>query len=123
MLSIFRTIAIVFLFPVSVAPCVKECPPFNFPVCGTDSVTYMNICELQNASCKKTVALKNEGVCLSKCYVTKTRYCSAPCGKVFNPLCGNNNRTYPSDCHMEAINCYLPADQKITPSYCGMCKP
>ena len=46
-------------------PCAKTCPTEKDQVCGSDGVTYHNLCEMEKESCLlgKTITVKNKGEC------------------------------------------------------------
>ena len=47
--------------------CNKACPRNFQPVCGSDGITYSNLCLLKHAACeqKKTIDVAKEGNCES----------------------------------------------------------
>lgn len=111
--------------------CVPNCEglPAGFQVCGSDGATYRDECELRTARCRGHPDLRvmYRGRCQKSCAQvvcprpqsclvdqTGSAHCvvcrAAPCPVPSNPgqeLCGNNNVTYISSCHLRQATCFL----------------
>ncbi|XP_049772393.1 agrin-like [Schistocerca cancellata] len=93
--------------------CVEECADTESPVCGSDGVTYKNICELQKYSCLEETAISI--VKEQPCDDCEGDLCSAQCEQAC-PLPGPEDavcwsgRTYPSACHARRDACLAGVD-------------
>uniref|UniRef100_A0A8C6EAN4 Follistatin-related protein 3 n=1 Tax=Moschus moschiferus TaxID=68415 RepID=A0A8C6EAN4_MOSMO len=111
--------------------CAPDCTglPARLQVCGSDGATYRDECELRAARCRGHPDLRvmyrgrcrkscAHVVCLrpQSCVVDQTgsAHCvvcrAAPCPAPSSPgqeLCGNNNVTYLSSCHLRQATCFL----------------
>jgi GTP:adenosylcobinamide-phosphate guanylyltransferase len=85
------------------------CAAVYNPVCGSDGRTYTNDCELCVQTFGKGVSMKHRGLCsaandLSILPVTLIDLiCDrdiTACGKIYNPVCGSNGRTYANECEL-----------------------
>ena len=80
--------------------CATVCPLNYDPVCGSDGVTYGNLCGLETAKCQfpdRNITVVYEGACEEKC--------PKVCKKDFKPVCGSDGVTYPNLCTLELENC------------------
>ncbi|KAL1783776.1 follistatin-related protein 3 [Sigmodon hispidus] len=111
--------------------CAPDCEglPTGLQVCGSDGATYQDECELRVARCRGHPDLRvmYRGPCQKSCThvvcprpqsclvdQTGSAHCvvcrSAPCPVPSSPgqeLCGNNNVTYISSCHLRQATCFL----------------
>ncbi|XP_035243973.1 agrin-like isoform X3 [Anguilla anguilla] len=118
------------------------CPSVVAPVCGSDSSTYSNECELEKAQCSTQRRLKvvRKGPCALKdpCSEVTCSYgstcaqssdglsakcmCPLSCGAPAEPpVCGSDGRDYPSECELHKQAC---AEQKnVRKQHQGPCDP
>ncbi|XP_018322766.1 follistatin [Agrilus planipennis] len=111
--------------------CSHKCQNFipHRQVCGTDGVTYPSSCHLRQETCRtgkavpvaykgpckanancNTIRCKSQQYCLMDPLTGSPRcvHCSQRCPDfrhVPGPICGNNNKTYHSWCHMIQDSC------------------
>ncbi|CAF0717274.1 unnamed protein product [Brachionus calyciflorus] len=104
---------------VPICKCL-ECTEVYKPVCGSDGVTYNNMCKMRYESCKKQVfiELAYEGVC-DRCKLVSCPFygtcvddgfgtncvCQDICADINMPTCGSNGVTYDSVCHLQLESC------------------
>ncbi|XP_067169113.1 follistatin-related protein 3 [Apteryx mantelli] len=111
--------------------CAPDCSslPHKLQVCGSDGYTYRDECDLLTAKCRDHPDLEvmYQGKCKKSCSSvvcpgthtcvvdqTGSAHCvtcrTAPCPEptsLDHALCGNNNVTYPSACHLRRATCHL----------------
>ncbi|XP_061212076.1 follistatin-related protein 3 isoform X2 [Neopsephotus bourkii] len=110
--------------------CAPDCSslPRKLQVCGSDGYTYRDECDLLTAKCRDHPDLEvmYQGKCKKSCSSvvcpgthtcvvdqTGSAHCvmcrTAPCPEptsLDHALCGNNNITYPSACHLRRATCH-----------------
>uniref|UniRef100_A0A6J0SKK5 Follistatin-related protein 3 n=1 Tax=Pogona vitticeps TaxID=103695 RepID=A0A6J0SKK5_9SAUR len=111
--------------------CAPDCShvPRKLQVCGSDGFTYRDECELLTAKCRghPDLEVMYQGRCKKSCSAvvcpgthtcvvdqTGSAHCvmcrAAPCPdptSIDHTICGNNNVTYPSTCHLRRATCFL----------------
>lgn len=100
----------------------QVCPFIFDPVCGCDGMTYSNAC----VAASNGVNVRSAGPCPANCAknsdCARDQYCSKPagqcdarglcatrpqaCPRIFDPVCGCDNKVYPSPCNAasEGVN-------------------
>ncbi|KAJ8979081.1 hypothetical protein NQ317_015070, partial [Molorchus minor] len=110
--------------------CSKKCPapPKRRQVCGSDGITYPSACHLREKACRKgkAIPIAYKGPCRANATCNKVRCrdrqsclkdpetglprcvtCSSSCQPrhMYGPICGTNNSTYHTWCHMMQDAC------------------
>ncbi|XP_065817415.1 agrin isoform X9 [Labrus bergylta] len=119
-----------------------ECPSLVAPVCGSDSSTYSNECELEKAQChaQRRIKVLRKGPCSLKdpCADVACSYgstcvqssdgLSAKCmcplgceGKPKQTVCGSDGKDYPNECELHQHAC--KNQKNIRVQYPGPCDP
>uniref|UniRef100_A0A3Q3QEC3 Agrin n=1 Tax=Monopterus albus TaxID=43700 RepID=A0A3Q3QEC3_MONAL len=119
-----------------------ECPSLVAPVCGSDSSTYSNECELEKAQCntQRRIKVLRKGPCSLKdpCTEVTCSYgstcvqssdgLSAKCmcplgceGKPQQTVCGSDGKDYRNECELHQHAC--KSQKNIRVQYQGHCDP
>ncbi|RNA43430.1 agrin-like isoform X2 [Brachionus plicatilis] len=102
---------------VPLCKCI-ECSEAYKPVCGSDGVTYNNICKLRYESCNKQtfIEMSYEGVC-DRCKSVNCPYYGTCVDD--DPVCGTDGITHANECHLKLTACITKIG--ITVAYRGPC--
>ncbi|XP_072282510.1 agrin isoform X1 [Pyxicephalus adspersus] len=114
-----------------VCECQQVCQSVYDPVCGSDSRTYGNPCELEATACalKKEITIKHKGPCdrCRKCQFgaiceAETGRCVCPteCIPSAQPVCGTDGNTYGSECELNVRACTQQINLQVAAQ--GDCK-
>lgn len=79
------------------------CPGIYDPVCGSDEKTYPSQCAFNCEMRKhptKQLRINHWGACNPSRPNDNIEHCPS-CPTIYDPVCGNNNRTYPNQCALE----------------------
>ncbi|KAM4563524.1 agrin isoform 4-T4 [Odontesthes bonariensis] len=119
-----------------------DCPSLVAPVCGSDSSTYSNECELEKAQCntQRRIKVLRKGPCSLKdpCTEVTCSYgstcvqssdgLSAKCmcplgcdGKPNKTVCGSDGKDYRNECELHQHAC--KRQKNIRVQYPGLCDP
>lgn len=93
------------------------CPLYVDPVCGSDGVTYGNICFFNCAKQKNpklTVAYKGE------CN-PKPSGCDCGVKQEYKPVCGSDGTTYDNKCHLYCVALKIHGLHKVCTGKCINC--
>jgi len=83
----------------SAQTCNQACQMNYDPICGSNGMTYSNLCQLTTHNCVKrdSVTVQYAGECLATCNMA--------CTFDYNPVCGTDAVTYSNKCELEAMSC------------------
>ncbi|GAA6223502.1 agrin-like [Lates japonicus] len=119
-----------------------ECPSLVAPVCGSDSSTYSNECELEKAQCntQRRIKVLRKGPCSLKDPCTEvicsygstcvqssdglSAKCMCPLGCEGKPeetVCGSDGKDYRNECELHQHAC--KTQKNIRVQYQGHCDP
>jgi len=89
-------------------------------VCGNDGVTYRNLCELQEATCRAGVQLSHSGPCVSLLESESPSDCPQSCDSEEEDerVCGSDGNVYKSRCHLKKETC----GQRVVEAHLEDCK-
>ncbi|GLE04706.1 hypothetical protein PINS_up013685 [Pythium insidiosum] len=103
----------------AVEPCedLVACPAVVDEVCGSNGRTYSNECVLRMDQCKD---LRIVLVARGACPTPPTFDCPVIlCPSVYEPVCGTDGKTYPSECSLNADKCSHPGLSLAYEGECG----
>jgi hypothetical protein len=94
--------------------CNVACTMQNQPVCGTNGLTYGNLCQLESDACLKKipVVVAHQGECADTT-------CNVACTMKNEPVCGTDGLTYGNLCQLESEACLKKSS--VTVAHQGEC--
>jgi hypothetical protein len=111
------------------APCQIFCSQEPLPVCGSDGITYLNLCHLDaHNECRGTrIEKAHDGECPPHehcvpdhnptiCHCNDGHVVCRPrirCNNVFKPVCGTDGRTYQNACQLAVANACFNPDVRV----------
>ncbi|EDO48769.1 predicted protein, partial [Nematostella vectensis] len=101
--------------------CSRPCPRILTPVCGSDRVSYSNMCAFRNAQCLANLSLRYKGVCgKPKRQVVCPQ--ESQCDLKNRPICGEDEKTYRNLCLFLVAKCKAKKDgRRLKLKYRGAC--
>ncbi|KIH64340.1 Kazal-type serine protease inhibitor domain protein [Ancylostoma duodenale] len=97
---------------------IKECPSHEKPVCGSNFVTYTNLCRFNKERCKdESLSVLFYGAKSGADAFPVN--CPSACDNIYAPVCGSDDITYTNLCHLKSAQCRLGAT--IGLAYKGEC--
>ncbi|KPM04953.1 Agrin-like protein 3, partial [Sarcoptes scabiei] len=97
-----------------------QCSEEYEPICGSNGVTYKNVCKFRKDMCEKQInnITFSDGPCIgcenlncqfyAKCETHENKglcVCPKNCPKTFDPVCGSDLKTYPNECELRVSSC------------------
>ncbi|KAG0728646.1 Agrin [Chionoecetes opilio] len=124
------------VYGIARCECPPKCEPVMRPVCGSDDLTYDNLCDLNRAVCVKQtdIVVSYVGVCGEEgpcaghkcdhggvCVERQGRpVCECPqCPSNLDPVCGADGISYDNECRLRAEACRIR--RAIAVRYRGRC--
>ncbi|XP_070206823.1 agrin-like isoform X2 [Littorina saxatilis] len=111
--------------PRCVCPTKQSCRRGgDVPVCGSDSQTYQNECQMKVESCrrKQIITISSTGSC-EKCYGVMCKFgakcengvcvCPILCSTLREAVCGSDGQTYINECEMRKSACLKEMDIEV----------
>ncbi|TRY74458.1 hypothetical protein TCAL_12493, partial [Tigriopus californicus] len=102
--------------------CPLICPSIEAPVCGSDGETYPNDCSLKAKACTDVsqLTIAHIGMCLKDIVEGASGECPVVCPAIDAPVCGSDDKTYPSECSLKATACAEKSGLVV--AYAGKCE-
>ncbi|XP_069157205.1 serine protease inhibitor dipetalogastin isoform X10 [Procambarus clarkii] len=100
--------------------CPNTCGRIYMPVCGSDGLTYYNLCLLNLAACRNgsPISVASEGRCDERGSGSSSSTCPTSCGTEYVPVCGTDGVTYDNQCQLDRVSC---RDALVTKRNDGPC--
>ncbi|RWS29760.1 agrin-like protein [Leptotrombidium deliense] len=119
--------------------CMFSCSAEYNPVCGSDGISYNNLCQIRKQSCehKKAIHVASSGLCggcenkicqfYSLCetdgFGQSKCVCPETCVALNDTVCGSDGKTYANECEMKVTACkqqkYITV---VSKGSCDLCR-
>ncbi|XP_028168235.1 serine protease inhibitor dipetalogastin-like [Ostrinia furnacalis] len=100
------------------SPCA--CPKNRRPVCGSDGISYSNICTFRcEQASDSRLTLRHEGECNSRIKRSIQNQLRCPCTRELRYVCGSDGQTYHNPC---LLKCAAKTNPHLKKLHDGVCK-
>ncbi|XP_068997022.1 agrin isoform X2 [Embiotoca jacksoni] len=115
-----------------VCECPEACPQTSDPVCGSDGHSYGSPCEMRAMGCalQRAIHIQHKGPCDEACAncsfgaicdaQSSRCVCPSECVESNQPVCGNDDTTYNSECELHVRACMEQLELRVVSQ--GECK-